>query len=371
MILAKGRMEELFDHYGLTGKKRTYENLQSEIEMEAEIEARFALKQEEERIAALTEKEKMNEKKDQPLEPGAGESKESLPEPEMPEGYPQQPPTEKTESPVEETMTVDLDVAKSKPEEEENEPQDSKDGFGPLSWNIEASADGTETTVFSVSITNVSDAVLEGVVYDVQPLNEVISGGVGFGRGPSAMMLPPGGSGQFTVLSMGDAEGVMITLRGKGKTLATITAMSAHDTKKKNSKGEGQATFQGNFWDLKGNLSGTIILNINGRVVTGDLSGSYLDHEQNLTISASIKGEYDPEKAMVSCSFSGRATGKAKFEMPDQYDMETQNIDVDEIVSGSIRGIHGTGGLSGSWVGASSFIDLEGKWEAKPGSPGK
>ncbi len=371
MILSRGRMEDLFDQYGLTGKDRTYEKLQMEIEMEAEIEARFALRKEEERIAAILDREKDNGAEEPSVKPGIDQKKVSLPEPEMPESYPQQQAEKTMPQPAEEADPSPVAVAKGEPEKEEKGNQESKVAGGPLSWSVDASTDGPETTVFRVSITNISDSLLEDIVHDVQPLNEVVSGGVGFGTGSKAMVLPPGASGQFTVLSMGDTEGVLITLRGKGKTLATITAMSVHETKEKKSKEEEQGYFQGAFWDLKGNLKGTINLIINGRAVTGDLSGSYRDHEQNLTISASIEGAYDPEKAMISCSFSGRAIGKAKFEMPDQYDMETQDIDVNEIISGSIRGIHGTVGLSGSWVGASSFIGLEGRWEAKPGLSGK
>jgi hypothetical protein len=364
MILAKGRMEDLFDKYGLTGKDRVYENLQREIEMEAEIEARFALRKEEERVAALIDQEKDNGAEDPPAQPEIDQNEASLPEPEMPEDYPQQQAEKTMPQPEEEAAPSPAAVAKSEPEKGEKETLESKVGGGPLSWSIDASTDGPETTVFRVSITNISDSLLENIVYDVQPLNEVVSGGVGFGTGSKAMVLPPGASGQFTVLSMGDTEGVLITLRGNGKNLATMTAMSVHEIRDKQGSGsKEQNSFHGTFRDIQGTLSGNINIYISNGGVTGDLSGSYRDQNQVVSITAAITGVYEPLTAILSCSFSGRAIGKMEFEDEKQ--------DVDEPISGSIGGVFGTNGFSGKWSGESTFISLEGRWEAKPGLSGK
>ncbi len=46
MILAKGNFERLCDEYGLEGKDRTYDNLQQEIRIEAEVAAEIAREQE-------------------------------------------------------------------------------------------------------------------------------------------------------------------------------------------------------------------------------------------------------------------------------------------------------------------------------------
>ncbi|MFP4482759.1 MAG: hypothetical protein ACLFN0_08210, partial [Thermovirgaceae bacterium] len=162
MILAKGNFERLCDEYGLEGKDRTYENLQREIRIEAEVAAEIAREREIARAERLEqerlEREKAEAEKaaeeeadleaELEAEMAALEKEKQQAQAETPEPEPEKPSAPKPDDDV---------VVETKPQEQpESTPEPAPKPKNVLAWDIAPSA-GDDQTAFAVTVTNVSN----------------------------------------------------------------------------------------------------------------------------------------------------------------------------------------------------------------------
>ncbi|WMI71845.1 hypothetical protein RBH88_01755 [Aminobacterium sp. MB27-C1] len=366
MLIAKNTFDVLCDKYGLEGKDRTPENLQQEIEIEADISAEIAKENEEKRIAERKHvaEEKLKEEKeeeDQPAEKEEEKSElvsdqeseigldEALPDPDMPE----------------EAQAV---VAE-KPDEVEVLPEpkvEKKVSLAePLVCSVSARKGEGDTTYFDIVVTNVSDHVVDNVSMTLAAINEIKSGGVGWGQGSSnTISLSPGQSTSVPAMAMGDAQGIQIVVRsGSGFTKALV-AKSIH--KKSENKEETVKTVAGKMrvdGDYKGvfsgkGFSGSLQLTISGTSVRGVFAGSYKDSKYKMDINSPFKGTYNPENATIKASISGKMT------VIDYHDSRYRS---DNGFFCDLKGTYSKGSLSGTWFGQNEF-DYNfygGEWSAQ------
>jgi hypothetical protein len=355
MILAKGNFERLCDEYGLEGKDRTYENLQQEIRIEAEVAAEIAREREIARAERLeqerlerekAEAEKAAAEEDMDLEAeleaemAALEEEKQQAQAERPEPEPEKPSAPKPD---------DVVVVETKPQEQpESTPEPAPKPERILAWDIAPSA-GDDQTVFAVTVTNISNTPVTGFSCSIDPTGPYSDGGVGWGTSPSFSTIAPGASISFTALAMGDVKGLAFSFYGNGKVLGSDRLSSVHQR-------EIDATGRYNgVFSAKG-ISGKIHLIVEGTSLTGSLSGNYSDPDQKVAVTAQISGSFDPQSGTLSARWSGIAAGTMKY--------DGENYDVYEPVIGTLQGSFSKGVLSGTWSGGSDYVTSSGSWQA-------
>jgi len=192
---------------------------------------------------------------------------------------------------------------------------------------------------------------VDNVSMTLAAINEIKSGGVGWGQGSSnTISLSPGQSTSVPAMAMGDAQGIQVVIRsGSGFTKALV-AKSVHK-KKIVADGCYRGAFKGQ------GISGSLQLTISGTSVRGVLTGSYTDPNQKIVNKAAITGSFDPETGAISASWSGMATGTMK--------VDGEKYNVNEPISGSFSGVYSKKKLAGNWSGGSSYISSSGQWSAQ------
>ncbi|MDN5336889.1 MAG: hypothetical protein PWR02_1915 [Synergistales bacterium] len=353
MILAKGNFERLCDEYGLKGKDRTYEKLQREVRIEAEVAAEIARERELARAERL-EQERLEREKAESEKTAEKEDIEAELEAEMAaleeekqqvQAEPPDPGPEKPAAP----RPDDVIVVETKPQEQsETKPESVTEPKRVLAWNISPSA-GDDQTVFTVTVTNLSDSPITGFSCSIDPTGPYSDGGVGWGSSPSFSTIGPGKSITFTALAMGDVKGLAFSFYGNGKALGSDRLSSVHQRKI-----DASGRYNGVF-SAKG-ISGEIHLIVEGTSLSGSLSGNYSDPDQNVAVTAQISGSFDPQSGTLSARWSGIAAGTMKY--------DGENHDVYEPVLGTLQGSFSKGVLSGTWSGGSDYVTSSGSWQA-------
>lgn len=356
-FLERAHFEQACDKAGLSGKKRTLENLKRTLENELSVEAEAAGKQaksrEEKLVQELAAAETAKESE-------AGDIEAEVAQ-EMAEIEQQQQQAIQVESAAQEATQAALPkpddvivVTPQKPAipatEMQNETTDEKQkDEASLSWSVAAAA-GDDQTVFTITVSNISPKTVKGFSCSADPVGEYESGGVGWGYSPSFDSIASGQSITFTALAMGDVKGLVLTFSTDGGVLGSEKVMSIH---KRNIKADG--SYKGSF---AGNgISGTLTITISGRSVTGALKGNYSDPSQNVVNSASITGTFDPETGHISATWSGAATGTMTI--------DGEKHKVNEPISGTLGGTFSNGAFGGNWSGGSAYISSSGSWSAR------
>jgi hypothetical protein len=354
-FLAKAKFERTCDELGLEGKERNLDNvkelLEEQVENQVEYAGKKALIREEERQETLKllkkaeeMEQEMSEDLEAELELEMAEIEEAMDEEKLPLEA-EEPDPEPLPEPEE---TVIAETPEQKPEPEKKE--EVKAPSCPVAWAIDPKPYLKDGTLFNITVTNISKKPVTGFDSSVAPVNTIKSGTVGWGSDPSFSTIAPGTSIAFTAIATGDAEGIVISFFGNGKKLGSPVAMCVHE-KLINADGSYKGGLSG------GGIRGSIKISISGTSVTGTFSGSYADRNQKVRNTASISGSYDPRSGAIAAKWSGRATGKMKY--------EGETYDVDEPISGSLNGLYRDGNLAGSWSGGSRYISSSGSWSAR------
>jgi len=362
MILAKGNFERLCDEYGLKGKDRSYEKLQREVRIEAEVAAEIARERE---IARAERLEQERLEKAEAEQQAAAENKLDL-EAELAaemaalekekEQILSEKPLEKPLKPAPKPEGVVVVETKQEPESKPKtveKPTDAPEKTEPgrvLAWSISPSA-GTDQTVFAVTVTNLSNKPVTGFSCSIDSTGPYSDGGVGWGTSPSFSTIGPGESITFTALAMGDVKGLLFSFSGNGKLLGSDSVSSVH-TRKINADGRYSGVISG-----QGISGGKLNMTISGTKVTGSIAARYSDPNQNVSIGGSLTGSFDPVTGAISASWAGTATGKLIY--------QGEHYDVDEPLKGTLQGIFKKGILAGSWTGGSDYVSTGGSWQAK------
>lgn len=352
-FLAKARFEQTCDDLGLKGKERNLENVRDLLEDQvkdrvenAGEKAVIMEKKRQETLKLLKQAEEMEQEMSEDIEAELELELEEIEETMKEENQPQE---ECEPEPVLEPEEV---VVAEKPEQEPEPEQkeELKTPLCPVGWAIDPKPYLKDGTAFNITVTNISKEPVKGFDSSVAPTNTIKSGSVGWGSDPTFSNIAPGASIAFTAIATGDAEGIVISFFGNGKKLGSPVAMCVHE-KLINADGNYKGGLSG------GGIRGSIKISISGTSVTGTFSGSYADKNQKVRNTASLCGTYDPRSGAIAAKWSGRATGKMKY--------EGETYDVDEPISGSLNGIYRDGDLAGSWSGGSSYISSSGNWSAR------
>lgn len=354
-FLAKARFEKTCDELGLEGKERNLDNVKDLLEEQVESQVKNAGKKavirEEERqetLNLLKKAEEMEQEMSEDLE-----AELELEMAEIEEAMYEEKLSQETEEPEPEPVPEPEEiVVAEKPEQapETEQKEEVKAPLCPVAWSIDPKPYLKDGTAFNITVTNISNEPVTGFDSSVAPVNTIKSGSVGWGSDPSLSTIASGTSIAFTAIATGDAEGIVISFFGNGKKLGSPVAMCVHE-KLINADGSYKGGLSGE------GIRGSIKISISGTSVTGTFSGSYADRNQKVRNTASISGTYDPRSGAIAAKWSGRATGKMKY--------EGETYDVDEPISGSLNGLYRDGDLAGNWSGGSSYISSNGSWSAK------
>lgn len=316
MLLAKGRFEKLCDEHGLKGADRTLENLLSEIEIEGEVSAELAREAELTRAARLEaerqkKEEKVKKKEEEKPEAeslGDAAAAKPLPAPAMPSDYPQD-----LEKPLKPAPSAFPAPSEAKPDKAPKKTPKEAPGKNPLQWTVQTKKMDSDSTFFTVTVTNGSKEPLTGFSATLAPLNAAEDGGTGWGSPPSVQTLPPGGSVEISAFAMGKTKGVVISFAGNHRSLGSVTALSVHSVAQKSDSKP--MDIQKTDRTYKGSIGGEkispITLVLSGRSVTFQLSCSFvftsweLDH-----FTAEGKGTYDPASGMIRAEGHGTLLNK-------------------------------------------------------------
>ena len=378
MILAKGNFERLCDEYGLEGKDRTYEKLQQEIRIEAEVAAEIAREREIARAERLeqerlerekAEAEKAAAEEDMDLEAeleaemAALEEEKQQAQAETPEPEPEKPSAPRPD---------DVVVVETKPQEQpESTPEPAPKPERVLAWDIAPSA-GDDQTVFAVTVTNVSNTPVTGFSCSIDPTGPYSDGGVGWGTSPSFSTIAPGASISFTALAMGDVTGLAFSFSGNGKVLGSDSVSSVHAVKEKAEnqqetaapeKGAASIAYEG---VIKGNgFEGELRLIVSGRNVTGAFHGEYWNIMREGFIEATLSGTFDPDSGQLTATWSGITDYKEGIVFAPYGSAKEGR----KPVSGELTGTKSGTFFSGEWLiqtGADfTGTSRAGTWEAE------